>query len=49
MNINFGNFISNIYYMVWGMITIFIVIGIIVLLTMALNKFSNFLSNKSEQ
>ena len=38
MNINPLNFISNLKYMLGGMIGIFIVIGIIVLITMLLNK-----------
>lgn len=38
MNINPLNFISNLKYMIGGMIDIFIVIGIIVLITMLLNK-----------
>lgn len=38
MNINPLNFISNLKYMIGGMIGIFIVIGIIVLITMLLNK-----------
>ena len=38
MNINPLNFISNLKYMLSGMIGIFIVIGIIVLITMLLNK-----------
>ncbi len=49
MNINFYNFIINTKYMLSGMITIFVVIGIIVLMTMLINKFSNYLSNKKEQ
>ena len=36
-------FVENLKHMGVGMLGIFIVIGIIVLLTMALNKFSNFL------
>lgn len=38
MNINPMNFISNLYYMGVGMLTIFIVIGVIVAVTMILNK-----------
>ncbi|MBE7037863.1 MAG: oxaloacetate decarboxylase [Ruminococcaceae bacterium] len=49
MNINFGNFISNLHYMLSGMVTIFIVIGIIVIITMLLNKFSNYLANRNEE
>lgn len=48
MNINFYNFVANLKYMLSGMITIFIVIGIIVIITMLLNKFSNYLSSKNE-
>lgn len=48
MNINFYNFILNLKYMVSGMITIFVVIGIIVIMTMLLNKFSNYLSNRNQ-
>lgn len=38
MNINPMNFINNLYYMGVGMLGIFIVIGVIVLVTMILNK-----------
>ncbi len=38
MNINPMNFITNLYYMGVGMLGIFIVIGVIVLLTIFLNK-----------
>jgi hypothetical protein len=38
MNINLMNFISNLSYMGSGMLTIFVVIGVIVLVTMILNK-----------
>ena len=40
------NFVPNLYYMLVGMVGIFIVIGIIVLATMALNK---FFSDKPKQ
>ena len=38
MNIQPLNFITNLYYMVVGMLSIFIVIGVIVLLTVFLNN-----------
>lgn len=38
MNINPMNFINNLYYMGSGMLTIFVVIGVIVVITMILNK-----------
>jgi len=38
MNINPMNFINNLYYMGSGMLTIFVVIGVIVVVTMILNK-----------
>ena len=34
---NVGNFISNLYYMGVGMLGIFLVIGVIILITMLLN------------
>ena len=37
MEINVMNFVSNLHYMGVGMLGIFIVIGVIVLLTMLLN------------
>lgn len=40
MNINPMNFIYNLRYMLYGMLTIFAVIGIIIIITMLLNKFS---------
>lgn len=41
MNINPMNFVFNLKYMLFGMLTIFAVIGIIIIITMLLNKFSN--------
>lgn len=38
MNINIANFVDNLYYMGVGMLGIFIVIGVIILITMFLNK-----------
>lgn len=38
MNINPMNFVNNLYYMGVGMLGIFIVIGVIILVTMILNK-----------
>lgn len=38
MNIKPMEFINNLYYMGSGMLTIFIVIGIIIAVTMILNK-----------
>ena len=35
---NIGNFFSNLYYMGVGMLGIFLVIGVIILITMLLNK-----------
>ncbi|MCI5969868.1 MAG: oxaloacetate decarboxylase [Oscillospiraceae bacterium] len=40
MNINPMNFVYNLRYMLYGMLTIFAVIGIIIIITMLLNKFS---------
>ena len=37
MEINLMNFVDNLYYMGVGMLGIFIVIGVIILLTMFLN------------
>lgn len=41
MNINFMNFVDNLYYMGVGMLNILIVIGVIILITMLLNKFGS--------
>lgn len=38
MQANFMNFIDNLYYMDVGMLNILVVIGVIILLTMLLNK-----------
>lgn len=38
MKVNFMNFISNFHYLVEGWFSIFVVMGIIILLTMLLNK-----------
>ena len=38
MQANFMNFIDNLYYMGVGMLDILVVIGVIILLTMLLNK-----------
>ena len=38
MEINPMNFVDNLYYMGVGMLGIFVVIGVIVLITMLLNK-----------
>ena len=35
---NIMNFVDNLYYMAVGMAGIFLVIGVIILITMALNK-----------
>ncbi|MDY5626189.1 MAG: oxaloacetate decarboxylase [Clostridia bacterium] len=40
MNINPMNFVYNLRYMLYGMLTIFAVIGIIIIITILLNKFS---------
>ena len=37
---NLMNFVDNLYYMAVGMAGIFLVIGIIILITMLLNKFT---------
>ena len=37
---NLMNFVDNLYYMALGMAGIFLVIGIIILITMLLNKFT---------
>lgn len=34
------NFVNNLPYMLYGMLTIFAVIGIIILITVLLNKFT---------
>ncbi len=41
MNINFSAFISSLYYMGVGMLSIFIVIGVIIAITYLLNYFSS--------
>lgn len=41
MNINPMNFINNMYYMGTGMISIFLVIGIIILVTYLINKLTS--------
>ena len=41
MNINPMNFVFNLKYMAYGMLTIFAVIGIIIIITMLLNKFTS--------
>lgn len=40
MNFNPMNFVDNLYYMGFGMLGIFVVIGIIILFTVVLNKVS---------
>lgn len=40
MTVNFMNFVKNLSYMFYGMLDIFVVIGVIVVLTMILNKIS---------
>lgn len=45
MNFNPMNFVYNLRYMVVGMISIFAVIGVIILITVILNKIS---SNKEK-
>jgi heme/copper-type cytochrome/quinol oxidase subunit 3 len=40
MNFNPMNFINNLYYMLFGMLGIFVVIGIIILFTIILNNLS---------
>lgn len=40
MEFNPMNFVSNLSYMLKGMIGIFVVIGIIILITVLLNKFT---------
>ncbi len=37
---NLMNFVNNLPYMLYGMLTIFAVIGIIILITVLLNKFT---------
>ncbi len=39
MSINFAAFVSSLKYLFVGMISIFIVIGIIILVTVLLNRF----------
>ncbi len=41
MNINPMNFVSNLKYMGVGMLTILIVIGVIIVITMLLNKITS--------
>ncbi len=43
MNINFNpmNFLNNMHYMGSGMISIFLVIGIIILVTFVINKIAS--------
>lgn len=48
MNINPWNFVENLYYMGVGMLSIFIVIGVIILMTMLLNKISGSKKNNNE-
>lgn len=38
MEFNPSNFIDSLYYLATGMISIFIVIGVIILVTMAINR-----------
>lgn len=38
MEIQFSKFIDNLYYMGVGMLGIFVVIGVIILITMLLNR-----------
>lgn len=40
MNFNPMNFINNLYYMLFGMLGIFVVIGIIIVFTVILNNLS---------
>ena len=40
MEINLMNFVENLYYMAVGMLGIFAVIGVIIGITMLLNKFT---------
>lgn len=40
MNFNPMNFIDNLYYMLFGMLGIFVVIGIIIVFTVILNNLS---------
>jgi len=42
MNINPANFFSNMHYMGNGMLSIFIVIGVIILVTYLINKITTF-------
>ena len=46
MNFNPMNFVSSLSYMVEGMIGIFAVIGVIVLVTMLLNKITSKKDNE---
>ena len=41
MTMNWMNFVDNLYYMGVGMLGIFVVIGVIVLLTMLLNHITS--------
>ena len=40
MTVNFSAFVDNLYYMGVGMLSIFIVIGVIILAVMVLNRLS---------
>ncbi len=48
MNINFGAFIDNLYYMGVGMLCIFIVIGVIILSVLLLQYVSKAASKRKE-
>ena len=46
---NAKNFVSNLKYMLSGMIAIFIVIGVIILITYALNRVVNYVAFAREE
>lgn len=46
MNINIMNFVANLKYMGLGMLGIIVVIGVIILITMFLNKVTDKKGNK---
>ncbi len=49
ISIDFARFVSSLQYLWMGMLCIFAVIGVIVLVTLALNKFSEFNVKKNSR
>ena len=48
LTVNPGNFVSNLYYMGVGMLAIFVVIGVIILATVALDRGMKAVEKKKE-